>query len=157
MHNLSSYYSVPVAELVFGGTVDCTNHIREMADTQVDATCLTEKTVIERFLVWLGDLGGITDGLAVFTFGVAVPHAVEGLLASKEVICLLLTHLSVADFETHAVVSALSVAVTKETDLARRWDHSFNIEADVVLSSFALLEMKIIVDETIVKSLWISG
>ena len=150
------YSSIPIAKLVLRGSIDGADHVREVAHAQVDSAGLAEKAVVEVLLIGLGDGGGFTDRVAVLTLCVAVPHGVQGLLASKEIVSLILHHLGVADLNTDSVIGALTVAVTKQTDFTRAGDHTLDIDADVVLATSPLLEVQFVVHELIVVSLWVS-
>lgn len=92
--------SVPVVELTLATSVDGPDHIAKVALAQVHAGALAEQAVIELLLVFLGVVWRISDGLAVLFLGVASPHAIDWLLASEEVVALLLKHLSVANINT---------------------------------------------------------
>ena len=121
-----------------------------MTHAEVKAGCLSEEAIVKLALVGFGDLRGITDGVTIFAFSVACPHAVEGLLASEEVVSLVEAHLGVADFNTHSVVSALLVAVTEETDLTGRGDDTLELNANVVLAALPTLEVEWVVYQLIV-------
>lgn len=104
------------SELSVKGTlsasVDAADHVSEVAHAQVETTGLTEETIVKFLLVLLGVLGGIADALTIFFFGVASPHAVNGLFACKEVSRTLLEHCGVAHIHSDLIVLALSVSVS---------------------------------------------
>ena len=147
--------SIPVAQFVLGGAVDGAHHVSEVVHAQVHPGALAEQAVVQVFLIWLGDGRRVSDRLTVFTFSIAVPHLIQGLFAGQKVIRLVLGHLRVADFHSDAVVLALSVSVTQQSDFSRRGDHTIYLDTHVMGTASLLLEMQLIVDQFVVISLWV--
>ncbi len=127
-----------------------------MTHANVNTASFTEEAIVEVLLVGLRDCGGITDRVSILVLGVAVPHGIKRFFAGKEIVRLALHHIGVAHFDSDSVVSALAVAVTKETNFTRGWDDALNIYANVMFSSSLLLEMQLVVHEFIVVCLWVS-
>ena len=92
--------------------MDAADHVSEVGHAQVQSTGLTEETIVKFLLVLLGVLRGITDALTIFLFGVASPHAIDGLFAGKEVSRTLLEHCGMAYIHSDLIVLALSVSVS---------------------------------------------
>ena len=147
--------SIPVAQFVLGGAVDGAHHVTEVVHAQVHPGALAEQAVVQVFLIWLGHGRRVSDRLTVFTFSIAVPHLIQGLFAGQKVICLILGHLRVAHFNSDAVVLALSVSVTKQSDFSGRGYHTVYFDSHVMRAASLLLEMQLIVDQFVVISLWV--
>ena len=92
--------------------MDAADHVGEGSHAEVHATGLTEETIVKFLLVLLGVGRSVADTLSIFLFGVASPHAIDGLFAGKEVSRPLLEHGGMAHINTNSIVLALLVSVS---------------------------------------------
>lgn len=93
--------------------MDLPDHTAEVLHADVESSGLSKHAVVEGSLVLLSVLGRVTDGAAVLVLSVALPHLVNGLLASQEVVGVLEEHASVAHVHADLEVATLTVAVTQ--------------------------------------------
>ena len=89
------------------------DHPAKVLHANVKSCRFSKHTVVELLFVLLCELRSLPNALTVLFFGVATPHSVDGLLAGKEVICVLKEHASVADIDADLVVLALAVTVSE--------------------------------------------
>ena len=95
------YCSVFIIKGALTAPVNCSDHIAEVVHAEIKARSFSPEALIELFLVFLSIIRGISDALSIFFLSVASPHAVEGLLASQEVIRLFLKHCGVAHINSY--------------------------------------------------------
>ena len=119
--------------------MDGSNHVAEVAHADVEACSVSEHAVVELSFVRLGVRRGVADGLSVLILSVASPHTIDGFLAGQKVVGTFLEHFSVANVNTDGVILAITVAVTKKTDLGSVGSNLLNFNTELMLAASLLL------------------
>ena len=73
-------------QFAFSTTVNRTNHVAEVAHTNIETRGVAEHTVVEFGLIGLCICWRIPDRVTILALGVASPHGIDGLLAGQEVV-----------------------------------------------------------------------
>ena len=126
-------------QFTFTTAVNRTNHVAKVAHANVEAGGVAEHAVVELGLIGFRISWRIPDRVSILALGVASPHGVDGLLAGQEVVRTSLNHFHMTHVNTDLKVLAVTVSVSKVSDLIGSGRDFLNFAAKFMFSSLLFL------------------
>ena len=139
-------------QFAFSATMNCTNHVAKVAHAHVEAGGVAEHAIVELGLIRLSISWRISDRVSILALSVATPHSVDGLLAGQEVVRSLLKHFRMTHVHTDLKVLAVTVSVSKISDLVCSGGDSLYFHAKFMLTSLLFLPVDRILKHLVIEA-----